>query len=408
MLHDGLPPAPHDIWSAWSLEPGSLMLVVVTGVLYALGMWRPTVSGRAVSRAARWRIAAFWAGWLTLAVALLSPLHAMGGALLWAHMAQHELLMVVSAPLLVLGRPLVVSVRGLPRGLRREVGTWLRALHPATSWLSRIEVAWVLHAAAILVWHVPVLYDASVHSEPVHALQHGSFLGTALLFWFSVLTESRRRHYQGVAILSLFTTAVYTGGFGALLTVARWPWYPAYGAAAPLWGLTPLEDQQLAGLIMWVPAAASYLAATLWLVTSWLRASERLAVRREHLRRAAAVLPVLVLLLAACGERGALSESQATMLTGGDPARGRAAIRAYGCGTCHTLDGVPGANGLVGPPLDGIAARAYVAGVLTNTPRNLIRWIRFPREVDSLTAMPDLGVTAKDAQDIAAYLYTHP
>jgi cytochrome c2 len=200
---------------------------------------------------------------------------------------------------------------------------------------------------------------------------------------------------------------VYTGGLGALLTLGRALWYPAYGEAAPLWGLTPLEDQQLAGLVMWVPGGLSYLLATTWLVTQWLRTSEAKAVRTERARAgvvAAALL--LLLLLPGCERPRALSAEEARAVVGGDPERGAQAFRQYGCGSCHTVDGVPGAAGLVGPPLGGIGARAYVAGVLTNTPENLARWIRSPQEVDSLTAMPDLGVTAGVARDIAAWLYT--
>jgi cytochrome c1 len=111
---------------------------------------------------------------------------------------------------------------------------------------------------------------------------------------------------------------------------------------------------------------------------------------------------------AGCGfgtERG-MSASDAAQLTGGSPTRGAAQIRRYGCGTCHVVPGVPGANSLVGPPLRGMGERAYVAGVVVNTPENLVRWIRDPQGVDSLTAMPSLGVTESDARDIAAYLYT--
>ena len=153
--------------------------------------------------------------------------------------------------------------------------------------LTRLEVAWALHALAIVGWHAPLLYDASAGSEPVHALQHASFLATALLFWFSILVEARRRRWHGGAVLSLFTTAMYAGGLGALLTLSSSPWYRAYGAAAPLWGLTALEDQHLAGVIMWVPAGLSYLAATLWLVADWLgRPEARVArtVRRPGVR----------------------------------------------------------------------------------------------------------------------------
>ena len=115
----------------------------------------------------------------------------------------------------------------------------------------------------------------------------------------------------------------------------------------------------------------------------------------------------LLLSFAACG--GGMSESEqaaAEMTGGGNPARGRAAIERYGCGTCHTIPGVRGADALVGPPLSQVASRSYVGGVLTNSPENMIRWIRDPRAVDGLTAMPTLGVTDQDARDIASYLYT--
>ena len=100
------------------------------------------------------------------------------------------------------------------------------------------------------------------------------------------------------------------------------------------------------------------------------------------------------------------AERVAAAMTGGDPARGRAAIQRYGCAACHTIPGISGARGLVGPPLDRIASRSYIGGVLTNTPDNMIRWLQNPRAVDHLTAMPALGVTEQDARDIAGYLYT--
>jgi putative membrane protein len=143
-------------------------------------------------------------------------------------------------------------------------------------------VAWLLHALAVLLWHLPGLYQRAAQSELLHALQHTSFLVTALLFWYSVLPAAALRQLHGAAILSLFGTMVYTGGLGALLTLGRELWYPGYGGAAPLWGLTALEDQQLAGLIMWVPGGVSYLLAAAWLVVDWLRVSELRAVRMER------------------------------------------------------------------------------------------------------------------------------
>ena len=110
-------------------------------------------------------------------------------------------------------------------------------------------------------------------------------------------------------------------------------------------------------------------------------------------------------LLIGC-ERGEDAADVAATLTAGHPERGKAAIRKYGCGSCHTIPGVRGANALVGPPLTDIAERAFIGGVLPNTPDNLVRWIENPQAIDEKTAMPYLGVTQPDARDIAAYLYT--
>ena len=117
-------------------------------------------------------------------------------------------------------------------------------------------------------------------------------------------------------------------------------------------------------------------------------------------------LACLVLLANACGGASEADAREAAALTGGDPSRGPDLLRKYGCQSCHTIPGVVGANGLVGPPLAGIASRSYIAGVLPNAPDNMLRWIQDPKGVDSKTAMPNTGVTPSDARHIAAYLYT--
>jgi len=109
------------------------------------------------------------------------------------------------------------------------------------------------------------------------------------------------------------------------------------------------------------------------------------------------------ILLAGCGDA---VEKAAATATGGDPYRGAAAIRRFGCGACHTIPGVSGAHGLVGPNLTGFASRMYIGGVIENTPEHSIRWIQDPKNIDEKTAMPRLGINAADATDIAAYLYT--
>jgi len=118
-------------------------------------------------------------------------------------------------------------------------------------------------------------------------------------------------------------------------------------------------------------------------------------------------MTVILLILGACADIDNKAEANAFALTNGGNARlGKAAIRQFGCGSCHTIPGIEGATAKVGPPLTGIAGRAYVAGVVPNTPVNMMRWIEAPQSVDPNTAMPDVGASANQARDIAAYLYT--
>jgi cytochrome c2 len=128
------------------------------------------------------------------------------------------------------------------------------------------------------------------------------------------------------------------------------------------------------------------------------------ASRRRPLALASVLLAAAF--AAACSGAHDVEAREAAAMTGGDPARGPDLLRKYGCQSCHTIPGVVGANSLVGPPLAGIASRSYIAGVLPNAPDNMLRRIQDPKKVDSLTAMPNVGVTPSDARHIAAYLYT--
>jgi len=119
------------------------------------------------------------------------------------------------------------------------------------------------------------------------------------------------------------------------------------------------------------------------------------------------LVAVLPLMSIACDRPSRTQGNRVAVLTGGGDARlGRTDIRKYGCNTCHEISGVPGARGLIGPRLDGIGRRYYIAGELPNTPDNLMLWIEHPRQVEPHTAMPEMGVTEQDSRDIAAYLYT--
>ena len=409
LAHAGAPIGPEDLWRGWSFPPGVVIGLGLSGALYLIGLMRLRRRGRAQAVRGR-ETACFAAGWLVLALALLSPLHEVGESLLSAHMIQHELLVLLAAPLLVLGRPLAPTLWGLPWTARHQLGrlAWRREVHATWAFITRPAVAWTLHAAAILLWHLPPLYQKSLVSETAHAAQHASFLLTALLFWWALLYGQQARAHAGAAVLYLFGTAVYTGGLGALLTISTRLWYPLYVGRTAAWGFTPLADQQLAGLVMWMPGSVVYLAAALWLAAGWLREADRRVLRWEAVRSGVPLLLLVALgALAGCKPSPALSAQGAARLTGGGRAsRGADAIRRYGCGSCHTIPGIPGAKGQVGPPLAGVGGRAYIAGVLTNTADNMVRWIVNPPAVDSLTAMPLLGVSPAEARDIAAYLYT--
>jgi cytochrome c len=123
------------------------------------------------------------------------------------------------------------------------------------------------------------------------------------------------------------------------------------------------------------------------------------------MRSSGVVLIALVVGVAGCNARDAIRE-EAAALTGGDPDIGIVAIGRYGCGSCHDIPGIRSARGTVGPPLGQIAVRTYLAGRLSNTPANMMQWIRHPQHVERGTAMPEMGVTDDDARDITAFLYT--
>lgn len=281
--HEGKPHKFADLWTTWGLDPLVIATLALSAWLYWRGtrrVWRESAKGRGVRRGEAW---AFACGWFALFVALVSPLHPWGEVLFAAHMTQHEILMLVAAPLLVLGRPLLPFLWALPRSWRGRVGGVGKLRWVQRSWrtLTNPLVAWAIHTAALWVWHAPVLFQATLKSDLVHTLQHVSFLGSALLFWWALVHGRRGLLGYGVAVLYMFTTSIQSGALGALLTFASTVWYPAYANSTASWGLTPLEDQQLGGLIMWVPAGLVYIVAGLALMVGWMRESERSVVKRE-------------------------------------------------------------------------------------------------------------------------------
>jgi cytochrome c oxidase assembly factor CtaG len=239
-------------------------------LIYAAGLARLWVRSDQGRKALRRDAAWFAAGWLTLAGALVSPLHEAGETSFTIHMIEHEILMLVAALLLVAARPGAVLLWAFPAEIRRSLGS-------AGRWnfwrmLADPFVATFLQSAVLIVWHMPWLFDLALGSEGWHVAQHLSFVGSALLFWWAML---HGRSGPLVAAACLFVTAMIGGGLGALMALSESPWYAGYAALGltPA-GLAPAQDQQLAGLIMWIPGGAWHLAASLWFLMRALRRLE--------------------------------------------------------------------------------------------------------------------------------------
>jgi cytochrome c2 len=265
----------------------------------------------------------------------------------------------------------------------------------------------LMQALALWLWHIPSWYEAALHDEVIHALEHLCFVLAGSLFWWAMVHGRYGRPGYGLAVLYVFMSAIHSSALGALLTIAPAVWYGDYARQAAVWRVDALADQQLAGLLMWIPAGVVFIVLGLALLAAWLGESERRV--RFGATDAASRLLLLILLAGAMAASACTSSAvvrEAETLTGGSVARGKTAIGKYGCVACHTIPGIEGATASVGPPLTQVARRQYLGGHLTNTPRNMIKWIQHPQLIDPKNAMPELGVTDQDARDLAAFLFT--
>lgn len=275
LAHSGQPPLPHDLWAAWNLDPLALLGLAVTAWAYQrglAGLWSSAGPGQVV--AGRHAVA-FAAGLATLAVAVVSPLDPAADALFAAHMSQHLLLTLVVPPLLALGRPALVLARALPPATRRRAGRLQGRLSRLGRhrWLPAAALA--LFTVVLWVWHVPALYDLATANRLVHDLEHASLLAAGLVLWLPVVRPRRTPRWAGMALM--FGAGLQSSVLAALLAFSPEPWYDAHLVTAPQWGLTPLADQQLAGMIMWVPGGLVCLLAGALALVRWLGEDERAA-----------------------------------------------------------------------------------------------------------------------------------
>lgn len=261
------------------MNGGPAILIALAAVGYALAYG--AVPAR--RRPAGWRVTAFMAGLATLGAALASPLEGLAGGLFAAHMGQHMLLAIVAPPLLALGQPLHVGTLALPVGARRAAARVVVA-----SAATRRTIAVLVHPVTLalaingplVAWHVPSIYESALSSRALHDLEHLMFLLPPVLFWL-VLTEPAvprqwRPNVEG-ALLVLFATWMICDMLGATLALTGTAWYPAYDAT-DRWGLSPVEDQRLGGLIMWVGGGVFYGVAMLVMLVRALRAGRPRAV----------------------------------------------------------------------------------------------------------------------------------
>jgi cytochrome c oxidase assembly factor CtaG len=217
-------------------------------------------------------------GWTVLFLALVSPLDFLSDQLFSAHMVQHLLLILVAAPLFVIGRfPLALSWAFPSRWTSRFWNEW--KWKQAWRFLTQPSTACLLHIGVIWFWHMPQPYEAAIVNEWLHFLEHISFFLTAFLFWqvFADLTDNLRAGSPakpGLGIFYVFAIMLASGFLGVLITFSPYVWYPIHIDEVAIYGLTALEDQQLAGTIMWVPAGIIYVAAAIGVLSRWLFAME--------------------------------------------------------------------------------------------------------------------------------------
>lgn len=261
----------HVLPGGWSFEYWVVIVLMLSLVLYVMGWLKLRTRSRHGSIVQIHRVAAFMAGWLALGLSLCSPLDTWSDALFSVHMLQHETMMIVAAPLLVIGRPLPFWLWAFPHAGR----IWFAELFRGPlwrrfwRWLTAPAIAWCIHVIVLWGWHMPKYFEAALSNEGIHALQHISFLLSAVLLWWTILGEAAHGH-RGQAMLSLFTTMVHTGALGALLTLAPGVWYPSYIEPCSALGIDPLHDQQLGGLVMWIPTGVVYVVGALFIVGRWL------------------------------------------------------------------------------------------------------------------------------------------
>lgn len=255
----------------WTFDPLLTIPLGLALLVYLVG-W-----SRLSKRASRpVRPALFLSGWTVLTLALTSPLHEAGERSFTMHMIEHELIMLVATLLLAASGSGGVLAWGLPRPMRQSLsGGWKSPLQRAWRILTEPITATAVQAAVLWTWHAPILFDRALESFGWHVAQHACFFLSSLFFWWAMLHPRSHSTGYGVSAGCLFATSLIGGALGALMSLSSSPWYADYAAMGMTGvGLDPVDDQRLAGLIMWIPGGLVHGAAALALFYRWLKSSE--------------------------------------------------------------------------------------------------------------------------------------
>jgi putative membrane protein len=277
--HDGIPHSPQEVWQYWNLDPFLLIVLLLTAYLYFSGvlrLWQRAGRGKGI---AIWQPLAYGAGLLLLFTALISPLDALAHALFSAHMIQHVILMMFAALLIAFSNPGLAIAWAMPKRVSQAFMNGWRKV-PGVSWSWKIItqplVVWFIYAIVSTAWHHPLLYKAALDRAWIHQLEHSMFFGAALLFWWKIAHSGRPGEMSyGQAVFFVFTAAMFGGAFAAIMTFSSVIWYSFYPDPSVFWGLTRLEDQQMAGMIMWVPGKIVHLLVIVGLAVRWFRSMDR-------------------------------------------------------------------------------------------------------------------------------------
>ncbi len=290
--HEHLPLAGNlvDFLRYWDTAPYIVIPLVLAASLYLMGRWRLGRRSRyAPPRKSRDLL--YFAGLVALVLSLLSPIDAYAGDLFFMHMVQHILLVMAAPVLLQLSNPMSRLLWALPRGVRLRIGGMLNSagvLRLVIQGVTAPILAWLLFVVTIWVWHMPVPYNAALASEGLHLLEHLTMFVAALIFWWPVIGPApvRSRMPHPLRFLYLFLALFQNILLGAILTFASGPVYSYYDSTPAHWGIDGARDQQLGGVLMWIPGTMMYFIVLALLFFAWLENEERRAKQLQQMEEA--------------------------------------------------------------------------------------------------------------------------